>query len=193
MLAPTKRLFSTPQVIADVAIEMLGLTPASTLVDVGCGDGSFLIRAAALRGCKCVGVEIDGPRAELARGLVAEAKLEHLITIHTGNALAMDISEATHLYLYLVPRGYRALLPMLRALPKPVRYKGGADTAGTPPTHRRHTAGTPPAHHRHTRCRHTRCRRAADTLPTRCRHVHAGAPDSAPLCALTTSRHHPPH
>ena len=124
MLAPTKRLFSTPPVIAEVALEMLGLTPEDTLFDLGCGDGSFLIRAAAASGCRCVGVEIDGPRAELARGLVAEAKMEHLVTIHTGNALAMDISAATKIFLYLVPRGYRALLPMLQALPAPVRYEG---------------------------------------------------------------------
>ena len=100
---------------------MLGLTPADTLYDLGAGDGTFLIRAAQSSGCRCVGVEIDGPRAELARGLVAEAKMEQRITIHTGNALAMDISDATKIYLYLVPRGYRALLPMLRALPRPVR------------------------------------------------------------------------
>ena len=64
MLAPTKRLFSTPQVIADVAIEMLGLTPASTLVDVGCGDGSIVPH---LRERTYRGVALSGRMVDLAR------------------------------------------------------------------------------------------------------------------------------
>lgn len=38
-----------------------------------------------------------------------------------GNALEQDYSSGTAFFLYLVPRGLRIFLPMLKALNKPVR------------------------------------------------------------------------
>lgn len=39
----------------------------------------------------------------------------------TGNALEQDYSTATVFYLYLIPRGLRIILPVLKALGKPLR------------------------------------------------------------------------
>ena len=57
------------------------------------------------------------PRAAEARNKVREAGLEHLVAIRVGNALEADFSEATAIFLYLVPRGLRIMLPLLRAHP----------------------------------------------------------------------------
>lgn len=45
----------------------------------------------------------------------------HLVTVLVGNALDMDLSEATAIFLYLVPRGLRIMLPRLVASPRPRR------------------------------------------------------------------------
>jgi hypothetical protein len=39
----------------------------------------------------------------------------------SGNALEQDYSSATVFYLYLIPRGLRIILPVLKALGKPLR------------------------------------------------------------------------
>ena len=43
------------------------------------------------------------------------------MTIRVENALDCDLSEATAFFLYLIPRGYRKILPVLRALPQTIR------------------------------------------------------------------------
>lgn len=42
------------------------LTGCAVVMDVGCGDGAFLLEAARF-GCQCYGLEIDAALAELAR------------------------------------------------------------------------------------------------------------------------------
>ena len=118
MLAPRKKLWSTPDVAVEAAIRLLSpLSPDDVVYDIGCGDGRFLVECARQKGCRCVGIEIDEPRAAEARNKVREAGLEHLVAIRVGNALEADFSEATAIFLYLVPRGLRIMLPLLRAHP----------------------------------------------------------------------------
>eukprot|EP00617_Octactis_speculum_P026617 CAMPEP_0185767870 /NCGR_PEP_ID=MMETSP1174-20130828/45613_1 /TAXON_ID=35687 /ORGANISM="Dictyocha speculum, Strain CCMP1381" /LENGTH=150 /DNA_ID=CAMNT_0028452241 /DNA_START=27 /DNA_END=476 /DNA_ORIENTATION=- len=121
MIAPRKKLWSTPIEVIDVSIQLLQPGPGDIVFDMGCGDGRFLIRCAQLTGAKCVGVEIEESRAKEAQESVSRAGLDHLITIHVGNALDFDVSSATAFFLYLVPRGLRRILPILRDLNKPLR------------------------------------------------------------------------
>jgi tRNA G46 methylase TrmB len=50
MLAPRKKLWSTPMAIVDEAIKITGVTASDVVVDIGCGDGRFLIAAAKQTG-----------------------------------------------------------------------------------------------------------------------------------------------
>ena len=63
MLAPRKTLWSTPGVGVEAACELLRLGTPDKVIDVGCGDGRFLLEAAK-RGASAVGLEIDAERAE---------------------------------------------------------------------------------------------------------------------------------
>lgn len=47
--------------------------------------------------------------------------LDDKCTMISGNALEQDYSTATVFYLYLIPRGLRIILPVLKALGKPLR------------------------------------------------------------------------
>ena len=87
---------------------------------MGCGDGRFLVRCAEKTGAKCVGIEIDADRAQEARDHAARAGVGHLVSVRVGNALDCDLSEATAFFLYLIPRGYRKILPILSGLARPV-------------------------------------------------------------------------
>ena len=46
MLAPRKTLWSTPGVGVEAACQLLRLGAQDKVVDVGCGDGRFLLEAA---------------------------------------------------------------------------------------------------------------------------------------------------
>jgi hypothetical protein len=83
--------------------------------DVGCGDARVLIHLckAAPLGCQFYGVEIDEERSAEAVANVALAGLASRITILNCNAMGLDYSLATHMFLYLVPRGLRIFKPIL--------------------------------------------------------------------------------
>ena len=119
MLAPRKKLWSTPKEAVDAALSLVGpLRNCDVVYDVGCGDGRVLIHfARTSRGsaplAKFVGVEIDETRAEEARRNVAAAGLASAIKIVCKNALSVDYSEASVIFLYLIPRGLRMIKPVI--------------------------------------------------------------------------------
>lgn len=124
MLAPRKKLWSTPSAAIDVAANLIQLTSSDTLYDVGCGDGRVIIHLASTTSCRrFVGIEIDEDRAKEAQTNVEQATLlgqipEGLsIVIRRENALEVDYSEATAVFLYLVPRGLRLIKPILLQRP----------------------------------------------------------------------------
>ncbi|CAJ1435684.1 unnamed protein product [Effrenium voratum] len=56
------------------------LSSEDVLWDLGCGDGVVLIEAARRCGCRCVGLDIDGPCIEAARRRACEAGVAELCT-----------------------------------------------------------------------------------------------------------------
>lgn len=56
------------------------LGPEDVLWDLGCGDGVVLIEAARRCGCRCVGLDIDGPCIAAARQRAREARVEDRCT-----------------------------------------------------------------------------------------------------------------
>lgn len=116
MLAPRKKLWSTPLVVAEAACDLLRLTRDDVVADFGCGDAVALITAAQRVHCKAVGWEIDKDRAALASARVAELGLDGLVTVHAGNALEADPAGVTSVFLYLIDRGLRMVLPLLERI-----------------------------------------------------------------------------
>jgi hypothetical protein len=58
----------------------------------------------------------DEARAQEARDNISEAGVSERCTVICGNALEQDFSAATKVFLYLIPRGLRIILPLLEAL-----------------------------------------------------------------------------
>ena len=133
MLAPRKKLWSTPDNAVDEAMERIGpLSSSDNVVDIGCGDGKVILRWASRlsRGIEAtesdspsfLGVDIDDERIRQARLSLARCVDEGSIhgsvrvTFVCANALEQQslFMDATVVFLYLIPRGLRIIHPMLR-------------------------------------------------------------------------------
>lgn len=124
MLAPRKKLWSTPLEVVERAISLLKIDGRTdTVVDIGAGDGRFMIRCCALTGARVIGVEIDEERAAEAQLKINEAgrDVQNKCTLIIGNALEQDYTMGTAFFLYLIPRGLRIVLPILQSIPHRIR------------------------------------------------------------------------
>jgi outer membrane protein assembly factor BamB/SAM-dependent methyltransferase len=100
----------------DVVEKMLALGAVKkddVVVDLGCGDGRFLIAAARKYGCRGVGYELDADCVALARQAVKEAGVEKLVRIVHGDLFDADLSGSSVVMLFLLPEVNRKLLPQL--------------------------------------------------------------------------------
>ena len=65
----------------DHILKKIQLRPGQTLLDIGCGWGALVLRAASRHGARCVGVTLSENQCALARERVARAGLGHLVEI----------------------------------------------------------------------------------------------------------------
>lgn len=65
----------------DHILAKIDLRPGHTLLDIGCGWGALVIRAAQKFGVRCVGVTLSQNQFDLATERVKEAGLDHLVEI----------------------------------------------------------------------------------------------------------------
>jgi hypothetical protein len=72
---------STPLDLIPGLLDLVDVETGDVVVDLGCGDGRILIEAAALRGCRGVGVESNLDLVEQARKSVAERGLSRQVEI----------------------------------------------------------------------------------------------------------------
>ncbi|GLD94528.1 hypothetical protein PINS_up003139 [Pythium insidiosum] len=109
MLAPRKTLHSTPLHVFRQALDLVHASTSDVLFDVGCGDGRCVVDAAKRYQMKAIGIEIDEARARQAREAAMSAGVEHLVTIHHGNAMDFDLEQASIVFLFLIERGLRCV------------------------------------------------------------------------------------
>jgi hypothetical protein len=116
-------------------LELLNLTPADTLYDLGCGDARFLVEATKRCGVKrCIGIEYDAefvqvsaaqpathcttraitscgrasnrpqpPASQKAQHKIEEAGVADAVSVFHENVLNVDLSDATAIFVYLLP------------------------------------------------------------------------------------------
>ena len=97
-------------------LRLLRLRPDDCLLDVGCGDGELLLRAAALTGCSALGLDIQPALIGRARLRAAERGLQGRCRFEQADCFAHGWSlpaEATAVYLYLTDDALAALMPAL--------------------------------------------------------------------------------
>ncbi len=113
-----------PYVIApthavDRMLEMANPKPGEVLYDLGCGEGSILIKAAQKYNVKAVGIEISGHLAQAAAEKVRKNGLQDRIKIIHGDFMRANLSEANVVTLYLATTANDTLRPNLERFLRP--------------------------------------------------------------------------
>ena len=99
---------------ADVVERMLQIaeTRADDLViDLGSGDGRFVIAAAQQFGARALGIELDAALVEKSRKNAELAQVSSRASFVQGDVLTADISRATVVTVYLLPALMEKLQP----------------------------------------------------------------------------------
>lgn len=91
----------TPHSVVPAMIALAGITPDDVVYEPGCGDARVLIAAIKAGARRGLGVDIDPDLAEVAYAAVKDAGLDGRIEIRWGNALGVDMSEATVVFLFM--------------------------------------------------------------------------------------------
>lgn len=102
------------------AIQKLGKITSKDLVyELGSGDGENLITLAKEFDIPSVGIEVDPWRVTQSKLLILFKGLSKKITIIKKNLFAVDVSKATVVYLYLIPKTLEKLQTKLENELKP--------------------------------------------------------------------------
>jgi hypothetical protein len=109
----------TPMPVVEKMLELAEVTASDVIYDIGCGDGRILITAARKYGARGVGVDIVPERIQESRAGAKAAGVADLVEFRNEDAMALDISEATIVTLYLLPESNLLLRPKLEAQLKP--------------------------------------------------------------------------
>jgi ribosomal protein L11 methylase PrmA len=102
---------SAPAVI-EAMLDVAQVGPGDVVYDLGCGEGEIVI-AAARRGARGVGVDVDPERIVNARRNAALAGVTDRVRFVEQDLFATDVSSATVVTLYLGPELNRRLRPKL--------------------------------------------------------------------------------
>jgi hypothetical protein len=93
-------------------LDLAGLKPGQTLIDLGSGDGR-LLRAAASQGIRCIGYEIN-PYLVVASRIVCW-RYRKLVTIHTADFWRIKLPPADAIYIFAMDRYMARLDAKFRA------------------------------------------------------------------------------
>jgi cyclopropane fatty-acyl-phospholipid synthase-like methyltransferase len=110
----------TREPVAEAMMNLAGVGPRDVVYDLGCGDGALVI-AAAKRGARAVGVDIDPARIKEATEKVRLAGVQDRVTLIRGDIFdpAIKIGDATVVTLYLLQSLNEKLAPRLKGELKP--------------------------------------------------------------------------
>ena len=111
---PDVRYVPSPDSVVDAMLQLAGVSAADVVFDLGSGDGRIPIAAAARYGAIGVGVEIDAKLNREAADNAKKAGVADRVRFLTQDLFETDISPATVVTLFLLPRVNQALIPKLR-------------------------------------------------------------------------------
>ena len=108
----------SPQEVVDKMVEMAGVKKGDVVYDMGSGDGRIVI-AAAKKGARAIGFEIDGDLVKESRENIRKAGVQNLAEIRQQDILTVDFSPASVVTMYLLPDVNLKLKPNLLSQLKP--------------------------------------------------------------------------
>jgi hypothetical protein len=92
----------TPPALVEKMLDMAGVTPKDTVVDLGSGDGVLVI-AAAKRGARARGIEYDARLVEFSKRRAQEEGVSSRTKFDRADIFKSSFSEATVITTFLLP------------------------------------------------------------------------------------------
>lgn len=105
----------TPHDVVGKMLALAQVKKGDVVYDLGCGDGRIVV-AAAKKGAKAIGYDLSRERVEEARANVKKNKVENLAKIFERDVFTLDLSGASVITLYLLPKLNVKLIPQLEKL-----------------------------------------------------------------------------
>jgi len=102
----------TPHDLVQRMLDLAAVGPEDYLIDLGCGDGRIAV-AAARRGARALGVDLDPLRIEEAAAAARIAGVEARVRFRRQDLFRTPIYDASVVALYLLPRINLELRPRL--------------------------------------------------------------------------------
>ena len=112
--SPWAPWWRTNKKTARAICELAEITRSDLVYDLGCGDGTLIITAAKEYGAKAVGIEIDPLRYWIAKTRIWFNILFDRVEVAQEDFFKTDLSKATVIVVYLVPKALNALLPKFK-------------------------------------------------------------------------------
>ena len=111
---PDVRYVPSPDSVVEAMLALADVTAADVVYDLGSGDGRIPIAAAKRYGAFGVGVEIDAKLNRVALDSARAAGVADRVRFLTQDLFEVDISPATVVTLFLLPRINQQLIPKLK-------------------------------------------------------------------------------
>lgn len=111
--APRVPYVPTPQEVVERMLEIAKVTSNDYLIDLGSGDGRIVITAAKKHGARGFGVDLNPERIQEASENAKRAGVLDRVAFYQRDLFETDLSEATVITMYLLPRVNLELRPKL--------------------------------------------------------------------------------
>lgn len=108
--SPWAPWWQTPEEVCRKMARLAKIGKKDKIYDLGCGSGKAIIIAGKEFGATCVGIEIDPLRFIWAKCNVWRENAKN-VKILKENFFKIDLSDATVIYMYLVPNALKRLVP----------------------------------------------------------------------------------
>ena len=107
---------ATPDRVVELMLSLAGVGPRDTLIDLGSGDGRIVIAAALKHGAHGLGVEIDPKLVALSNERARNEGVADRVRFVEQDLFATDLSRASVITMYLLPKVNLRLRPKLLQL-----------------------------------------------------------------------------
>ncbi|MGE3547541.1 MAG: cyclopropane-fatty-acyl-phospholipid synthase family protein [Kofleriaceae bacterium] len=110
---PDIRFVPTPEPLLAKMLSMAKVGASDIVYDLGSGDGRIVIAAARDFGARGVGIDLDPKLVRIAKENAVKAGVADRVEFRVGDIFEEDLSQATVVTLYLLPRINLKLKPKL--------------------------------------------------------------------------------
>ncbi|MBX3665966.1 MAG: class I SAM-dependent methyltransferase [Burkholderiales bacterium] len=110
---PSVPYVPTPQAVVERMLAMAKVTAGDYLIDLGSGDGRIVVTAARKYGTRGFGVDLNPVRIDEANENARRNRVTDKVAFYQRNLFETDLSQATVITMYLLPRVNLQLRPKL--------------------------------------------------------------------------------